>query len=94
MTSSYSSIKSHWIRLFTIVGSSTANPVTVQPTSNDNGVLTGTITTSCGNFEMTKPLSGISLEITPYATSTCGSATVSVDAGAGTYSWAVTGNGR
>ncbi|MGV3763410.1 T9SS type A sorting domain-containing protein [Parapedobacter sp.] len=77
---------------YTIVGSSTANPVTVQPTASGNGVLTATITSSCGSFEVTKPLSGISLEISPTPSSTCGSATVSVDAGAGTYSWTVTGD--
>ncbi|GAB1464036.1 matrixin family metalloprotease [Pedobacter sp.] len=80
---------------YIISGPNTANPVTVQRTSNGYGVLTANITTNCGAYTVTKNLSPLAITFSPWGSGNgpCGEGAASVDIPSGSnFNWEVTGD--
>lgn len=80
---------------YIINGSNTSNSVNVQATTgNGAGILTATIGAVCGStFTVTKNISPIQLEITPFGSGDCGHAYTSINLPNGNnYAWTVTGD--
>jgi len=76
---------------YSISGSNTANPVTVQRTSNGYGVLTANITTNCNTYTVTKNLSPVTITLEAGDSGSCGG-TATVAGATGTFTWTVTGD--
>lgn len=77
---------------YSIVGSSTTNPVTVQRDAHGYGTLTATITTTnCGVYTVTKNLSPVTITLEAGDSGSCGG-TATVAGATGTFTWTVTGD--
>ncbi|MCJ0742542.1 S8 family serine peptidase [Pedobacter montanisoli] len=77
---------------YSISGSNTANPVTVQRTSNGYGTLTANVITSCGSYIITKSLNPLVITVTPTNDNGSCGGTATVEGATGTLTWTVDGN--
>lgn len=76
---------------YSISGSNTANPVSVQRTSHGYGTLTATITLSCRTYTINKNLSPIKITLTPESNGSCGGI-ATAEGATGTLTWTVDGD--